>query len=146
MAILERTALYLKDRLKFYFPRHSASMSLTTVCCCTKVAISAHMCIFAPDLHLILQTFKNLCPIYGRRVGISSFTHYYAAYKTLIWNYPTLRAYLRLAHPLRVANMARCFSCTSIRPNSSSSLGPVANATDVLQPWGLLYNPIPPSG
>ena len=29
---------------------------------------------------------------------------------------------------------------------SSLSLGPVANATDVLQPGGLLYNPIPPSG
>ena len=27
--------------------------------------------------------------------------------------------------------------------SSSSSLGAVANATDVLQPWGLLYNPIP---
>ena len=26
----------------------------------------------------------------------------------------------------------------------ASSLGPVANATDVLQPYGLLYYPIPP--
>ena len=28
--------------------------------------------------------------------------------------------------------------------SSSSSVGPVANATDVLQPIGLLYSPYPP--
>ena len=40
-----------------------------------------------------------------------------------------------------------CAILLSLMPNHASSLllGPVANATDVLQPWGLMYYPIPPS-
>ena len=36
------------------------------------------------------------------------------------------------------------FQSIGIHCNSSLSLGPVADATYVLQPRGLLYNPIPP--
>jgi hypothetical protein len=58
---------------------------------------------------------------------------------------------VKLQHPMsRKYAVGKRFSKNTDRQthwySSSSSLGPVANATDVLQPCGLLYNPIPPSG
>ena len=55
---------------------------------------------------------------------------------------PPPRRHMSVNGPILTASSS-CFPHSSGKISSSSSVGPVANATDVLQPIGLLHSPYP---